>query len=316
MPDFMFWTKSSLIPDPGLLADLVHRKSYARDQQREEAGFRRQWFLLFGLADKESLLKPSPANLRRLLPPNDRIWADPFLCKRGDDCFIFCEEWMYRRPHGHISVMQLNKDGGVSPSRTVLTKEHHLSYPFLFEFEGVLHMLPEGGSARALEAYACEEFPERWRKRATLMRNLRYADATLLKHDSKWWLFATIRRRLFRLDRDLFVFWADSPLAEKWTPHPGNPVVRGLQSARPAGPCFELGGKLYRPSQNSLIRYGHSLRINEILQLDTKHYHERLVTEIAPGWSEGIRANHHINWLDGMLVMDTQRLLPISETVS
>ncbi len=100
------------------------------------------------------------------------------------------------------------------------------------------------------------------------------------------------------------------PLADHWTPHPANPVVRGLTRARPAGRVFELGGKLFRPSQDCLIRYGHSLNINEILRLDPKHYAERLIAEVRPDWEVGIRANHHVDWRDGLVVMDAQRLLP------
>jgi hypothetical protein len=207
--------------------------------------------------------------------------------------------------------MQVSADGkDLSPSKMVLSKDHHLSYPFLFEYEGELHMLPEGGQGHSLDVYQCEGFPDRWRKRATLMRDLRYADATLFERDAKWWLFVTIKRGLFTLSRDLFVFSADTPLTEKWTPHPSNPVVRGLERARPAGRIFEVNGKLYRPSQNCLVRYGYSLRINEIARLDARQYKERLVTEVRPDWDEGIRANHHIDWHEGLLVMDAQRLLP------
>ena len=142
------------------------------------------------------------------------------------------------------------------------------------------------------------------------MRDVEYVDATLFEQGARWWLFVTFKRGLFRLNRDLFIFWADTPLSDKWNPLPGNPVVRGLKSARPAGRVFELGGKLFRPSQNCLIRYGYSLNINEILRLDASHYEERLATEVTPDWEKGIRAIHHIDWRDGMLVMDAQRLLP------
>jgi hypothetical protein len=145
------------------------------------------------------------------------------------------------------------------------------------------------------------------------MRDLKYVDATLFAHEGKWWLFAAVQCGVFGINRDLFLFWADSPLAEKWMPHPGNPVVRGLTSARPAGRPFEIAGKLYRPSQNCMVRYGHCLRINEIVRLDTRSYQERLVREIQPDWQPGIRCTHHIDWADGMLVMDAQRLLPASE---
>lgn len=314
MPGVMFMSKSPYLPNPRLVIELIRRKRYARISRREERGLVRQWFLLWGRVNKEWLLNPQPAKLRKLLPPLDRNWADPFLWKRGDDWFIFCEEWLCSKPHAHIAVMQISRDGQVvSPTRPVLVKDHHLSYPFLFEHEGTLHMIPEGGEGRAVDVYQCEEFPERWRKRATLMRDIRYVDATLLEHGGKWWLFATIKRGMFALNRDLFVFWADTPLTDKWNPLPSNPVVRGLESARPAGRVFELGGKLFRPSQNCLVRYGHCLRINEIVRLEAKGYRERLVTEVKPDWEGNVRANHHIDWLDGSVVMDAQRLLPKSD---
>lgn len=310
----MFSWKSPFLPDPHLVAELIQRKSYARSIRKAEQGWVRQWFLLLGQADREWLLSPQPATLRKLFPPNDRAWADPFLWKSGDDWFIFCEEWLYNQPHGHIAVFQVSRGGqALSPAKPVLMKDHHLSYPFLFEYQGELHMLPEAGNGRTLDVYECEEFPARWRKRATLMSNIRYADATLIEHQSRWWLFVTIKRGIFSLSRDLFVFWADTPLTDQWRPLPTNPVVRGLRGARPAGRIFELGGKLLRPSQDCLVRYGHSLRMNEILRLDAEGYQERLVSELKPDWEAGIRANHHIDWHDGMVVMDAQRLLPVAD---
>ena len=311
----MFFPKSAYLPDPHLLVEFIQRKRNARAARREQQGCIPQWFLLCGHVSKEWLLHPRPDRLEKVLPPGDRIWADPFLWKRGDNWFVFCEEWIFGQPHGHIAVLPLSPEGRpASPSRPVLRKDHHLSYPFLFEHEGSLHMIPEGGNGRAIEAYECLEFPDRWRHKATLMQNLRYADTTLFQHRAKWWLFVTIQRGVFALNRDLFLFWADTPLADTWKPHPCNPVVRGLTSARPAGRVFELGGRLFRPSQNSLLRYGHSLRINEIIRLDMKHYEERLVTEVRPNWEEGIRANHHIDWCEGMVAMDAQRLLPAPVT--
>jgi hypothetical protein len=307
----MFSSKSPFLPDPCLVAEFIQRKRYARIARKAEQGSVHQWFLLLGPAAKEWLLRPQPAQLRKLFPPEDRAWADPFLWRRGDEWFIFCEEWLYTKSHAHIAVIQVSREGQVlSPARPVLTKDHHLSYPFLFEHEGVLHMLPEGGDGRSIDVYQCEEFPERWRKRATLMRDIRYVDATLFAHQGKWWLLATVKRGLFALNRDLFGFWADSPLSNKWNPHPANPLVRGLRSARPAGRVFELHGALFRPSQNCLVQYGHSLRINEILRLDTRGYEERLVTEVKPNWEASVRANHHIDWHEGIVVMDAQRLLP------
>jgi hypothetical protein len=291
--------------------DLVRRKWHARLARIEEQGRTRQWFLLWGQARKEWLLNPQPASLQKLLPPNDRTWADPFLWNRGNDWFIFCEEWIFGKPYGHIAVVPLSPAGEAgSASKPILVKDHHLSYPFLFEHEGALHMMPEGGGGRTIDVYECEEFPARWRRKATLLRDLDYVDATLFERQGKWWLFLTIKRGVFALNRDLFLFWADHPLSERWQPHPANPVVRGLKSARPAGRVFAFGDRLFRPSQNCLIRYGRSLNINEIQRLDPTGYKERLITEVGPEWETGIRATHHLDWRDGIVAMDAQRLLP------
>lgn len=311
----MRWPATTYLPTPGLVRELVLRRYYEKVKQREERGFVRQWFLLCGEAPREALVQPQPARLRKLYPPNDRIWADPFLWKQGEEVFLFCEEWFYHRPYGQIAVMQLRPDGSVTPTQTILSKDHHLSYPFLFEYEGALHMMPEGGGGRAIDVYVCEEFPFRWRKKATLLRDLEYVDATVFPQAGRWWLLATVKRGCLALNRDLFVFSADSPLAEHWTPHPQNPIVRGLQRARPAGRVFELGGKLYRPSQDCLIRYGYGLRINEILRLDDQHYAERTATLVKPDWAPGIRANHHLDWHAGLLAMDSQRLLPLEAAI-
>ena len=237
----MLLSKSSLLPDPYLAVDYLRRQRYKQIQEKQERGLERQWFLLCGQAGQESLLNPQPAGLRKLVPPGDRSWADPFLWKHGDEWVIFCEEMLRGKPYGHIAAMRVSAEGqALSSPKPVLVKDHHLSYPFLFELEGALHMIPEGGGGRTIEVYQCEEFPQRWRPRATLMRNIQYVDATLLEYQAKWWLFVTIKRGLFTLSRDLFIFWADAPLSDNWKPHPANPVVRGFEptptrSSRPGG---------------------------------------------------------------------------------
>src|SRR5208337_4397365 len=76
--------KSPFLPGPRLILEFIQRKRYARIAMREEQGLIRQWFLLCGQVSKDWLLNPQPAELQKLLPPNDRTWADPFLWKHGE----------------------------------------------------------------------------------------------------------------------------------------------------------------------------------------------------------------------------------------
>ena len=54
-------------------------------------------------------------------------------------------------------------------------------------------------------------------------------------------------------------------LTNKWTPHPENPIVTDIRTARPGGKIFIQDGKIYRPSQDCSIRYGRALNMNQII---------------------------------------------------
>jgi len=290
-----------------------HRARYAAKHQLVG-----NWHLLYGALDRDALVSIDPATLRKLIAPPDRYWADPFGWQRDGRFFVFCEEVIYGEARGRISVVPLDtKTGLAGPSQAVVQEPHHLSYPFLFEFEGVFYMLPESGFANVLNLYRCLEFPYRWEKLGPIFEGGQYYDPTLLHREGRWWLFVTKRdpRRLQLPDHDLFLFWADSPITGKWTPHPANPVVRSFRRARPGGRIFSLNGKLYRPSQNCLWRYGASLNLNEIVRLDAEYYEERLLRELQPDGPNYVGL-HHMDWHDGVVLMDAQRLVPQTEMAS
>ena len=67
---------------------------------------------------------------------------------------------------------------------------------------------------------------------------------------------------------ELFLFYADELLTNHWKPHPKNPVVSDVKSARPAGSLFFYNNKLYRPSQDCSFRYGYATVINEIIEMN------------------------------------------------
>lgn len=301
---------------PHLLSYYLRRyRELRRAQQYKRQGVVAQWHLLHGSCEQTALLDPQPQSLRKLIAPPDRYWADPFGWKRGNEFFIFCEEVLYREKRGHISVIPVDAQGNVlAPARKIIAEPFHLSYPFLFEFDGTLYLMPESGFASVLNLYRCIEFPYHWEKVGPVFEGLQYYDSTLFEEGGRWWLFATVRnpRRLQLPDHDLQLFSASAPIGEKWIPHPGNSIVRDFRRARPAGRIFRCQGKLYRPSQNCLDRYGGSLNINEIISLDPKNYRERLVKEVQPN-GESYVGLHHLDWHDGILLMDTQRLIPESE---
>ena len=73
--------------------------------------------------------------------------------------------------------------------RVVIEKDYHLSYPFLFEWEGQCYMMPETAENRTIELYLAVEFPNRWTLDRVLMDGLYAVDATLVFHNGRYWMF-------------------------------------------------------------------------------------------------------------------------------
>lgn len=294
----------------------AHRQGRKQDK-REEQGQRQQWFLLAG--QNHGTEFPQPELLNPIYPPKDRFWADPFLWSKDGRYFIFFEDFPFATWRGLISVIEVNQQGQqISEAQPVIEEAYHLSYPFLFEHQGELYMMPEKCTQNRVDLYRCVEFPHRWVFHQTLISGHKIVDTTLVQHDDKWWLLAAMKQGRVRINESLFAFYADSPLSKTWTPHPLNPLVRDLQGGRPAGRIIQAkDGRLLRPSQNCQRRYGYGLNINHITQLSPTAYSEQAVWRItAPEVNAQWRAIHHLDYHNGMMVMDAQRLLPLTNEPS
>lgn len=292
-------------PGNRLFGRLLLRKTMDKARQIWVNCFwRDQWILLYSFSTTLSL---SLRNYRRLQPPADRLWADPQAIERDGRYYIFIEEMLFASNRGHISVIELDRDGRASESRRVLERPYHLSYPFLFEHEGTLYMIPETGANQTVELYRCAEFPHRWEFVHNIMEGVRVYDATMLHRDGRWWLFATLVETEGASSWDeLFVFFSGSPLSREWTPHPRNPVISDCRSARPAGPMFEHRGALYRPSQNSSGRYGRGFNLCRIDVLDEESYREEVVSRALPEWDDDLVATHTFSRSGDLHVIDAQ----------
>jgi hypothetical protein len=266
-----------------------------------------QWFLLFAFS-KQPGFSSSIWRFRRIIPPKDRFYADPFVVYREGVYHVFMEELRSENNRGFISCCQISEDGSVTEPTPVLQRPYHLSYPFVFQVGQETCMIPETSEIGAIELYRCIEFPLKWEKHSDVMRGVSAVDATLHEEAGRWWLFTNIRENEGASSLDeLFLFHSSDPLAGQWTPHPMNPIVSDVASARPAGRIFRHNGKLYRPSQDCSQGYGYGVRINEIVTLTDEDYEERQVTGIEPHWSPDVRAVHTFNFEERLTVIDSVR---------
>lgn len=290
------------------------RRRGRRLDKTEERGKRQQWFLLAGASAEAQRGNPEPGKLTPIYPPETTFWADPFVWTRDGRHYIFFEDFPYATWRGLISVIEIDAQGKpLGPAQTVLEEPYHLSYPYLFEYGGELYMVPEKTEVKRIDLYRCVRFPDQWVFERTLMDGIKAADSTLFEHEGRWWLFCAAKQGRVRINESLFAFHADSPLSTEWTPHRANPLVHDFSRGRPAGRIFrDVNGQLLRPSQDCVRRYGHGLRLSRIEELTPSTYRETTVWHQSGDAAGGWRAMHHVDWKDGIMVMDAQRLLDLA----
>lgn len=249
-----------------------------------------QWYLMFQRSERAGA---DLNGFTTILPPRDRIWADPHLFHKDGTDYVFIEEMLFAENKGFISVLQIDDDGNWTRPVKVLEQDYHLSYPQVFEWQGEIYMLPESSANRTVELYRCVSFPDQWELEATLLQDIEAVDASLLRHQGKWWLFCSIKPHAAASENDeLHIFSSEDLCRGPWLPHRGNPVITDVTRARPAGRCFSHDGRMIRPSQNCAGIYGFGFNLNQIRRLDDDAYEEKWVAGTDAAQYRGMIATH------------------------
>ncbi len=149
--------------------------------------------------DVIDLLGHPPGGWRDLPDDRSRFYADPFPVEHRGRMFLFVEDFVHAAGYGVISAVEFDANGPMGTPRPVLDTGSHLSYPFVFEHDDTIWMVPESGAAKTVDLYRAETFPDRWVKDATLLSGIVASDATLFEHAGRWWMLATVATRVARI---------------------------------------------------------------------------------------------------------------------
>lgn len=210
-----------------------------------------------------------------LADDGQRYYADPILWSDGDRNWLFVEEFPYASERGIISFTELDSSGQpLFTPRPIIERSTHLSYPFLFEHEGRLYMMPENAAENHVPLYRAKRFPDLWEEVAPLLPGIGLHDATLFSHDGAWWLLGNEALHGGSSWDCLMIFRGETPLGP-FSPHPANPVLVDARIARPGGPVLAINGRLVRPVQSCLGGYGRFTRFVEIEALSMTEFRQR-----------------------------------------
>lgn len=210
------------------------------------------------------------------------IVADPFLFVHHDRLFLFYEE--KRNYSNGVLRMTSTKDlMEWTDAVTVLEEPFHLSYPFVFEDEESVYMIPETGAVGDIRLYkADDDTLEHFSFFRTLVSKdvidgeVGYADSSVYKREGIYYLMSSIERSHVNYT---YLFTASS-LVGPYQEHVCSPLCCSAKIGRNAG-CLltDSNGRLLRVAQDCEDRYGDNVHLLQVDEMSKDAYREHLVKE-------------------------------------
>ena len=199
--------------------------------------------------------------------------ADPFLFVWGGHVWLFFEGMYKGRGDRGVSkgvIGCLRYGNGVWDYQGVVLEElHHLSYPQVFEDDGVVYMIPETAQAGEVLLYESVDFPMKWKKKAVLIRG-KYVDPSLFRKNGMYYIVATPDDRISHAE-----LWYATSLTGTWERHPADHGVLSSPSLRRnGGAIYEDAGHIYRIAQDCDGGYGRRLHRVPIEEISNDSYSE------------------------------------------
>jgi len=256
----------------------------------------------FSLGPPESV--SNPVLTRKSVSDVDAEFvADPFMVQRGGRWYMFFE--VLNRDTGRGQIGLAVSDDGLqwTYQEIVLSEPFHLSYPYLFEWDGQHYMVPETLGAEAVRLYRADNFPVQWSCIGEMIKG-RCSDPSVFRFRNMWWMFVCSTP----YQHDTLRLYFSENLAGPWREHAASPIVEcNKTKARPGGRVLVLDSKIIRFAQDCIPRYGSQLRAFEISELTTHSYSE-IESQHSPVLTAGNKEwnNLGVHHVDSHLIRNGQ----------
>jgi len=221
--------------------------------------------------------------------------ADPFMVIEQGVWHMFFEVMNEESDKGEIGLAISNDCLHWQYRQIVLKESFHISYPYVFKWEGNYYMIPETLEANSVRLYRASPFPTHWTCIGTLVSE-RCADPSIFRFNEMWWMYvcAPVKKS------DTLRLYYSPHLRGPWQEHPRSPIVDGDACiARPAGRVTFWDGKLIRFTQDCQTLYGAQVRAFEVTELTATTYSEKeassspVLSAASEGWNR--HAMHHVD---------------------
>lgn len=219
--------------------------------------------------DSSSLLEDSDSEFIYLPIDKDYWYADPILYWREGKIYVFCEMYNRKKCKAGIAVSEVDEDDNLLRPQMIIEEEFHMSFPFVFNYNGVDYMIPETVETGKIKFYKSVRFPHEWELDCEIdMEDC--CDCVVVNEADKYHLITSKINRInplqtkneiyslyrsggkFNIEKIKYVFSNEDEYS---------------YIGRNAGPIFKLDGRWYHPVQISApYQYGKGIRFDEVIK--------------------------------------------------
>ena len=202
------------------------------------------------------------------------VCADPFLFIHQDRLFLFYEKQYKLSGKGYLCMVSTTDLVNWSPESIVLKEKFHLSFPFVFEDDGHVYMVPESSNDYSIRLYeATDSSLMKWNYVKNLvLEEDNWVDSSIILHDNCYYLFTTTTQNGIQSQRLFF----SEKLTNTFVEHPCSPIYIGNDCGRNGGSILAIKDDLYRPAQDCVGGYGTQINILKIDMLSQTEYREHI----------------------------------------
>ena len=204
-----------------------------------------------------------------------RYWAaDPFIFSHNDKIYIFAELYDYVHRKGIIGYIEF-LNGSFNKWHPIIEEDYHLSFPFIFKYNGEIYIMPESSSSNSLYLYKAVDFPAKWEKQKVLLSNIKIVDTVPFSYKNNNYAF-TLRinsgdkntMHIIKFDDFGAIFDEKS-------------ISRDDSVTRMAGKVIKNGSTMIRVSQNCEYDYGTGIVFSEFHFDEDNNYKEKVLKNIS-----------------------------------
>ena len=200
---------------------------------------------------------------------------DPFVFEHGGETYLFAETYDRLRSRGTIGYAKWN-GYGFTKWRQVIIEPYHLSYPFIFEENGEVFIIPESFLNKDVHVYRAIEFPDKWENIGAIAENVKYVDSTIWDCKGKRYLFTY---DICGGEKKLLLFGMSGHEIDLQS---CKVISSADDVARPAGRVITVNGRYIRVSQDCDGDYGTAVVFSRISGEGIDDYSEERIERVAP----------------------------------